>query len=194
MHRPTGRRGVAAEPGGVRHGYLPLIGLNRGDGNIGDWLEAEGHGRRWLSIDVADAGAILDYRCLNLHDSRGSIHPPHAVWEPATVACVPAVGRGSYPALTAVNFVNTLGGEITLFDRATIDQIAADLTRARDRGAHAPDGHMDLQWRGDRLRVAGISYDLGGRIIDRWRDVVRPDRDGRYPLGVYTWTWLPLSN
>jgi hypothetical protein len=71
---------------------------------------------------------------------------------------------------------------------------AADLARARDRGAHAPDEHIDLRWRGDDLRVAGISYDLGGRIIDRWRDVVGPGRDGRYPLGAYTWTWLPLDN
>lgn len=192
VHRPTRRRGVAAQPGIVRHGYVPLIGLNRADGNLFDRLEAEGRARRWLSIDVADAGAILDWRHLDLHVSRGDVHPPHAVWNPATVACVPEAGPGLYPALTAGDYTNSLGGEIALFDRTTIDHIAADLVRIRDR-AHAPDGHVDLQWHGDELHVASLSYDLGGRIIQRWRDVVSPDRDGRYPLGAYTWTWLPIN-
>jgi hypothetical protein len=194
VHRPTGRRGVAVQPGGVRRGYLPLIGLKREDGNLIDWLEAEGRAMRWLSIDVAGAGAILDWGRLDLHVSRGDLHPPHAVWEPATVACVPAVGRGRYPALTARDYLNSLGGEIALFDRPTIDQIAADLLQTRGDGAHSPDEHVDLQWRRDELHVSGISYDLGGLTGGHWRDVVRPDHDGRYPLGAYTWTWLPLDN
>lgn len=100
---------------------------------------------------------------------------------------MPSVGRGRYPALTATNYLSSLGGEIALFERATIDQIAADLLQSRAR-AHSPDEHLDLQWRGDELHVTGIAYDLGGRTVHRWHDVVRPEHDGRYALGAYTWT------
>ncbi|GIM90125.1 hypothetical protein [Paractinoplanes toevensis] len=185
--RPGSRR---PEPTGPAGGYLPLRSVPGLGIQVIDWLrEAAVAGCHWLSIDITRARPVIGADRLDVVEQRGDLYPPDVTWLPAAVACVPTTGSGTYPALVADGYRNTLGGEIARFDTHTVAHMILDLAAAQAADGHQPGPRPVLRWSGDRVEVFE-QHDLGGIPALRRYDVIGPDADGHYPVGAHLWPWL----
>lgn len=189
--RRTAGSSTVVRPGvDARHGYLPLRTFGYDGFHVIDWLRhAAAHGRHWLSLDLSRPHPVISPDRLDVTEQHGHPYPPAATWIAARVSCVPHLGGGRYPALIADSFQVDGGGEIARFDRPTINQIIADLDRARDTAHYQIGWHARLRWNDDRLEVFAEHHPGGIPALRRY-DVIGPDRDARYPLGALRWTWL----
>jgi hypothetical protein len=200
-HDPHGRPHVAtsrtwARPGTRRHdasstgGYLPLRSVPGIGVHVIDWLtNAATTGGHWLSIDLTRARPVIGADRLDVTDQREDLYPPDTTWLPATVACVPTTGSGTYPAWIADGYRNTHGGELARFDAATVTHMMIDLDSARAADGYPSGSRPVLRWSSDRVEVFE-HHDPGGIPALRRYDVIGPDADGRYPIGAHLWTWL----
>ena len=187
MHPATGRSGTTPAVSG---GYLPLRSVPSSGFHVIDWLrQAAAAGGHWLSIDLARPRPVIGADQLDVGDQRGDLYPPEAVWLPATVACVPTTGAGTYPALIADGYRNTIGGEIARFDPDTVTRMIIDLDWDRATDGYQPGSRAVLRWAGDRIEVFE-HHNSGGIPGLRRYDVIGADPDGRYPIGAHLWPWL----
>jgi hypothetical protein len=190
VHRPTGRRAVAGTEGGGA--FFPLASPPGAHRLTPHWsVQAADPLMHWLAVEASSESLLADRPRITIHESRGDLYPPDAVWQPATVACVPTVGPGRYPALIAAEYANTLGGQLARFTRTTIDAMIHDLEILDWADRSMPGEHAALQWRGTDLYVCEV-IDTVGHTVHRRVDVIRPDADGLYPLGAHTWPWLTV--
>jgi hypothetical protein len=193
FHQPSGRYGVAGSPGQQeRHGYLPLTALPGERYHLIDWLEAESHVRYWMAINVTSTEPLITANQISLRRVRRNRYPADVQWTPATVACVPATGPNTYPALVARDYTSSAGGQLARFDRPTIDQMIGDLNARRALGDSMPGEHVLLRWHNNAVEVYE-EVDDGDRSSYRRHDVVTADGDGRYALGGCTWPWLIVA-
>jgi hypothetical protein len=192
-HRPTGRRGTPA-----RHdfdtAYLPLnqpTDRSRGRFPVIDLLrDGRNAAAHWVVIDIGADTPLIRPDAVRLVDHRDDIAPADARWTPATVTAA-AVAHGIYPALIADGY--TIRGDDVLarFDRATTEQIAADLSVANTDSM--PGEFPVLRFDGDVLLVLW-EHDDGLQIRQREIDRVYPDPGGFYSAGAYLWPWTPAGN
>lgn len=181
----TGRSGTV--PTG---GYLPLRSVPSNGFHVIDWLrQAAAAGGHWLSIDLRRPRPVIGADQLDVREERGDLYPPDVTWLPATVACVPTTGGGTYPALVADGYRNTVGGEIARFDTDTVTRMIVDLDWDRAADGYQPGSRAVLRWSGDRIEVFE-HHGTGGIPGLRRYDVIGPDPDGRYPIGSHLWQWL----
>jgi hypothetical protein len=198
IHRPTGRSHTPASRD--TDGFFPLSNAPARIGELAGWHEwaprwavlATNPLMHWMAVDVSAARLLTGRPTITLHESRGALYPPDAVWQQATVACVPTLGRGLYPALVAADYSNIAGGELARFTRATIDTMIHDLAAIDQAGESMPGEHAFLKWHGADLEVYEV-IDTAEREVHRRVDVIRPDGRGLYPLGAHTWPWLPAA-
>ncbi len=191
VHRPTGLRAVAGTAG--RSAFFPLTGGRSGHRLTPHWaVQATDPLKHWMAVEASLEYLLADRPRITIHESRGDLYPPDAVWQPATLACVPTVGPGRYPALIAAEYGNTLGGQLARFTRATIDAMIHDLDILDRADRSMPGEHAALAWRGTDLYVYEV-IDTAGHVVHRRVDVIRPDADGLYPLGAHTWPWLTVA-
>jgi hypothetical protein len=146
-----------------------------------------------MAVNVTTEHLPTGRPTITLHESRGDLYPPDAVWQETAVACVPTVGGGLYPALVAADYGNIVGGELASFTRATIDAMIHDLAAMNQTGRSGPADHAFLKWRDTSLAVYEVS-DIAGQPVHRRVDVIQPDSSGLYPLGAHTWPWLPIDD
>ncbi len=198
-HTGTGRCGSAAQPG-YHTAYLPLDAEHGEASLIARLREARQAGRHWVAVAIDPAGEhLITADAVRLLDHREEVVPRDAAWSPAVVTAA-AVGGGWYPALIADGY-RVLGrdgdddgdcGVIARFDRATVDELVADLIAL----------HADTDARTDPMpgefAVAGFDrdalvvwweYDDGQttRLVEI--DRVYPDPDGLFAVGAYLWPW-----
>lgn len=194
-HRPASREGDPAVAD--RHAFLPLTTRRRRVGDTAVWgdrtprwaVQAADPLTHWMALTVPGSNTARPR--ITVHESRGDLYPPDCVWQPATLACVPTVGPGRYPALIAAEHGNIYGGELARFTKATIDAMIFDLKILDETDRSMPGEHAALGWRNDALHVYEV-IDAGSRDVHRRVDVIRPDHDGLYPLGAHTWPWLTI--
>jgi hypothetical protein len=165
-HTATGRCGTA-----WRHGYdSAYLPLDTGRPVIGLLRRARHSGRHWVTVDIDPAGRhLIRGEQVRVHEHCDELIPADGQWTPATVAST-AVAGGAYPALVAVGYTTDTGHELPRFDRATVEQMIADLD-----AIHAnPDRHSDpMPGEYPRLRLAGDvlvvfdEYDDGEHVTRR---------------------------
>lgn len=190
MHRLTGRRAVPDTLG--HHAFFPLSAAHGANQLTPRWAAtATDPLMHWMAVEISPQYLLAGRPRITIHESRGDLYPPDAVWQPATVACVPTVGRGRYPALVAADHGNTCGGELARFTRATIDAMIHDLEILDWSDRSMPGEHVVLKWRDSNLDVYEV-IDTAAQVVHRRVDVIRPDADGLYPLGAHTWPWLTV--
>lgn len=190
VHRPTVRRAVPDTHG--RDAFFPLSARHRGHQLTPRWVvQATDPLMHWMAVEVSPEYLLADRPRITIHGSRGDLYPPDAVWQSATVACVPSVGPGIYPALVAAEHGNTCGGELARFTRTTIDAMIHDLHVLDWTDRSMPGEHVALKWRDADLDVYEV-IDAAAQVVHRRVDVIRPDADGLYPLGAHTWPWLTV--
>jgi hypothetical protein len=187
VHPATGRRGTTPAGSG---GYLPLRSVPNSGFHVIDWLQqAAAAGGHWLSVDLTRPRPVIGADQLDIRDQRGDLYPPDVTWAPATVACVPTTGSGTYPALVADGYRNTVGGEIARFDTDIVTRMIIDLDSDRVADGYRPGSRAVLRWSGDRVEV--FEHHAAGGIPGLRRyDVIGPDAEGRYPIGAHLWPWL----
>jgi hypothetical protein len=192
VHQPTGRRAVPGTEG--RSEFFPLAVTSGNRRTRPRWsTQAADPLLHWMAIDVSIALLATGRQPqITLHESRGDLYPPDAVWQPATVACAATVGPGIYPALVAAEHANTDGGQLARFTRATINAMIHDLEVLDASDRSMPGEHAALQWRHTDLDVYEV-IDTADQVVRRRVDVVRPDLDGLYPLGAHTWPWRTVA-
>jgi hypothetical protein len=190
-HINTGRYGTAHRNGYDR-AYLPLD-VPTGNLLLIDVLRRARHtGRHWVTVDIDPAdGHLIRPERVRLAEHRSQLIPPGSSWVPATVTST-AVAGTVYPALVADGYTSDAGHELPRFDRATVEQLIADLQAVHanpDRQSDAmPGEYPHLRLTGDIL-VVFEEHDDGQDSTYRQADRVHPDADGRYALGAYTWPW-----
>jgi hypothetical protein len=191
VHRPTGRRAIADTQG--CNGFFPLSSQHGAHQLTPRWAgQATDRLKHWMAVEVSPEYLLADQPRITIHESRGDLYPtPHAAWQAATVACVPTVGPGVYPALVAAEYGNTGGGELARFTRATIDAMIHDLDILDWSDRSMPGEYVALRWRDTNLDVYDVT-DTAVQVVHRRVDVIRPDADGLYPLGAHTWPWLTV--
>jgi len=195
-HSGTGRCGSAAQPG-YHTAYLPLAAEHGEASLIARLRAARQAGRHWVAVAIDPArGHLITADAVRLLDHRDEVVPVDATWSPAVVTAA-AVGGGWYPALIADGY-RVLGNDgdgdhvIARFDRATLDQLVADLIAL----------HADTDARTDPMpgefAVAGFDRDA---LVVWWEyddgqtthlveiDRVYPDADGLFAAGAYLWPW-----
>ncbi|MGA8117736.1 MAG: hypothetical protein WCA46_29215 [Actinocatenispora sp.] len=178
-------------------GYLPL-GVTSGPGSvIGMLRDARHTGRHWVTIDLDPAnGHLITPDHVQVTESRDNLAPADAHWIPATVTAQP-VAHGTYPALVPDGYTTDVGFVIPRFDRATVEQIIADLAAIHTN----PDMHRDPMpgeyphlWFTGEVLIVLDEHDDGLTTTYHETDRVHPDLDGRYALGAYTWPWRRTRN
>jgi hypothetical protein len=190
VHRPTGRRAVPDTRG--CNAFFPLTGQHGAHQLTPRWrAQATEPLMHWMAVEVAVEFLLADRPRITIHESRGDLYPSDAAWQPATVACVPTVGPGQYPALIAADHTNTCGGEMARFTRTTIDAMIHDLDILDWTDRSMPGEHAALKWQDTDLNVYEV-IDTAAQVVHRRVDVIRPDADGLYPLGAHTWPWLTV--
>jgi hypothetical protein len=120
-------------------------------------------------------------------DHRADLLPADTAWTATTVTAA-AVWHHRYPALVADGYTVRGDDVIARFDRATVDQMAADLADVHACGETMPGEVASLHLDGD-VAVVSFSHDDGQK--ERWVEVdrVHPDRQGFYAIGAYLWPW-----
>jgi hypothetical protein len=127
---------------------------------------------------------------VRLVDHRGDIAPADARWTPAAVTAA-AVAHGIYPALVADGYTVRGDDVLARFDRATVEQMAADLAVANVDSM--PGEFAVLRFDGDVLLVLW-EHDAGLQTRQHEIDRVYPDPGGYYGAGAYLWPWTPAGN
>ncbi len=188
-HTGTGRYGTAWSDS-YTTAFLPLTAL---------FLDALRHarhdGRHWITIDIhpGDTHLIAPGR-VRVVEYRDQLIPDGGRWMPAPVAS--SSTPATYPALVADGYTSDAGFALPRFDRAVVEQMVADLDAVhadRDRRSDPmPGEYPHLRWHHDVLIVLE-EHDTGETITYRQVDQVRPDADGRYPVGAYLWDWHPTD-
>ena len=186
-HPASGRHGADAPPEAA-HRFLPLFRGSRDRRHplITVLRSGAQRGGHWLVVDP-DPAQVASGDRFRVVDHRDDTVPADASWVRMTVTAA-AVRYGRYPALVADGY--TVRGEdlIARFDRATVEQMAADLALAHAHGDAMPGEVAALRLAGDVL-VVSFSQDDGHE--ERWVEVdrVHPDRQCYYPVGAYLWPW-----
>lgn len=184
QHATTGMRGAPrCRDDGDR--YLPLLEPPPAGGRELFGLLRHGvrAGCHWLLLDLDPAGERLQ-----VLDHRGDIAPADAGWVTAAVSS-PSIGPGVYPAVIADGYTDRRGGVLARFDRATVEQLSADLSEGSPiHQASMPGEHPVLRLNGD-VAVVGWEQDINAqtRLIEV--DRTYPDASGRYAVGAYQWAW-----
>jgi hypothetical protein len=189
-HINTGRYGTAQRPG-YDTAYLPL------DTNdlplvIDALRDARHTGRHWVTVDIDPAdGHLIRPDRVRVVEHRNELIPADGEWAPATVTSTTVAGA-AYPALIADGYTSDAGHELPRFDRATIEQMIADLDAVHaslDAGSDPmPGEYPHLRLTGDILVVLE-EHDDGEHVTYLEADRIPPDAEGRYALGAYTWPW-----
>jgi hypothetical protein len=199
-HTASGVRGSPGQPDPAA-GFLPLTrrpphpGRRAHQPTLIDLLRKGARtGCHWFVLDTHPHAAANGTR-YRVSDHRDDTVPEHTRWIPATVTC-PEIGEAAYPALVADGYTtadsNTAGGLIPRFDHTTVAAMLADLT----------DRHLDHNPATDPMpgELALLRFD-GPTLAVLWEhddgchtsvveiDRVYPDRDGRFALGAFQWTW-----
>jgi hypothetical protein len=191
-HLTSGRYGTAQRPG-YDTAYLPLDTTTTDRPPVIDVLRGARHtGRHWVTVDIDPAGRhLIGPDRVRVVEHRDQLIPPGGEWVPATVTST-AVAGASYPALVADGYTSDAGHELPRFDRATVEQMIADLDAVHanpDAGSDPmPGEYPHLRLTGDVLVVLE-EHDDGAHVTYLEADRVHPDAEGRYAVGAYTWPW-----
>ncbi|QGN49786.1 hypothetical protein GKC29_25140 [Micromonospora sp. WMMC415] len=190
-HITTDRHGVAGRPDYFQ-AFLPLR-AGQALGPVISMLRGARHtGRHWVTVDIDPAdGHLIGPDRVRVVQHRDQLIPPDGGWALAMVTSRAVAGR-VYPALVADGYTSDAGYQLPRFDRATVEQMIADLDAVHanpDRSTDPmPGEYPHLRLTGDVL-VVFDEHDDGEHVTYRETDRVHPDPEGRYPLGAYTWPW-----
>ncbi|MGK5741499.1 hypothetical protein [Micromonospora sp. URMC 103] len=190
-HLSADRHGVAGRSDYFQ-GFLPLqAGCALGP-VIGMLRDARHSGRHWVTVDIDPAdGHLIGSDRVRVVEHRDQLIPADGRWIPATVTST-AVAGAAYPALVADGYISDSGHELPRFDRATVEQMIADLdtvhANPNRRSDPMPGEYPHLRLTGDVL-VVFDEHDDGEHVTYRESDRFYPDAGGRYALGAYTWPW-----
>jgi hypothetical protein len=144
-------------------------------------------GGHWFVVDTDPAHTSSRDR-LRVVDHRDDLLPAGTAWTATTVTAA-AVWHYRYPALVADGYTVRGDDVIARFDRATVEQMAADLAAVHACGDSMPGEVAALHLDGDVV-VVSFSHDDGQQ--ESWAEVdrVHPDGQGFYAIGAYLWPWV----
>ncbi|MGC9668473.1 hypothetical protein ACNTMW_18195 [Planosporangium sp. 12N6] len=187
----TERYGIAGRPDYFQ-AFLPLQAGSHLGPVISMLRDARHTGRHWVTVDIDPGdGHLIRPDRVRVVEHRAELIPADGQWVPATVTSTVVAGA-VYPALVADGYTSDAGHALPRFDRATLEQMIADLDAVHAnpdmRSDAMPGEYPHLRLAGDILVVLE-EHDDGERSTYAEADRVHPDAEGRYALGAYTWPW-----